>query len=113
MDSAGPFPDDADGNRYLLVAVDVFTRWVEVQAVPRLRSWRVADFLHQEITARWGKPLAVHMDNGSEYRGSFERLCRVSGVVHRRITAGNSKANGMAKQTIRSLKETLQWVLTA
>ena len=46
MDSAGPFPDDADGNRYLLVAVDVFTRWVEVRAIPRLRSWRVADFLH-------------------------------------------------------------------
>ena len=63
--------------------------------------------------ARWGKPLAVHTDNGSEYRGSFERLCKASGVVHRRITAGNSKANGMAEWSIRSLKETLRRGLTA
>ena len=67
IDAAGPFPPDADGNRYLLVAVDPFSKWVEMRAVPSLHSWRVADFLYDDIISRWGKPQYVRTDNGKEF----------------------------------------------
>ena len=67
MDAAGPFPEDLDGNRYLLVAVDPFSKWVEAAAVPSLHSWRAADFLCERIVVCWGKPRYIRTDNGSEF----------------------------------------------
>ena len=83
-----------DGNRYLLVAVDPFSKWVEARAVPSLHSWRAAEFLYDDLVARWGKPRWVRTDNGSEFAGDFAAFCRASGIVQRKITVGNSKANG-------------------
>ena len=45
IDTAGPFPKDTNGNQFLLVTVDPFSKWVEACPVPSLHSWRVAEFL--------------------------------------------------------------------
>ena len=55
INAAGPFPKDADGNRFLLIAVDPFSKWLEARLVPSLHSWRAAEFL-EDIMHRWGKP---------------------------------------------------------
>ena len=70
MDSTGDFKVDADGNRYLLAAMDPFGKWVESRKVPSLQSWRTAKFLFN-IIARHGKPHFVRTDNGPEYAGTF------------------------------------------
>ena len=71
VDAAGPFPADEEGNRYLLVAIDPFSKWVEAVPSPSLHSWRAADFLYQRIITHWGKPRYVRTDNGAEFAGSF------------------------------------------
>ena len=38
INMVGPFPQDKDGNCYLPVAVDPFSKWVETLAVPSLHS---------------------------------------------------------------------------
>ena len=112
IDAAGPFPADDDGNRYLLVAVDPFSKWVEATPVPSLHSWRAADFLYQRIVTHWGKPRYIRTDNGAEFQGSLHRLCTSLGIAHNRITVGNSKANGQVERVIRTLKETIRRGLT-
>ena len=67
LDAAGPFPTDDEGNRYLIVAVDPFSKWVEATPVPSLHSWRAADFLYHRIVTHWGKPRFIRTDNGSEF----------------------------------------------
>jgi transposase InsO family protein len=94
IDAAGPFAADEDGNRYLLVAIDPFSKWVEAVPTPSLNSWRAADFLYQRIITCWGKPRFIRTDNGSEFSGSLRRLCESLKIQHFRITVGNSKANG-------------------
>ena len=112
IDAAGPFPADEEGNRYLLVAIDPFSKWVEAAPTPSLHSWRAADFLYHRIITCWGKPRFVRTDNGAEFAGSFHRLCTAMGIAHNRITVGNSKANGQVERTIRTLKETIRRGLT-
>jgi hypothetical protein len=34
IDVAGPFPQGDRGNRYLLIAMDYFTKWPEAYAIP-------------------------------------------------------------------------------
>ena len=85
--------------------MDPFSKWVEIRTVPSLHSWRAAEFLCDDLVARWGKLRYVQTDNGAEFAGSFARLCKGLGIVHHHITVGNSKANGQVKQMIRMLKE--------
>ncbi len=112
IDAAGPFPEDEEGNRYLLVAIDPFFKWVEAEPTPSLLSWRAADFLYRHIVTQWGKPRFIRTDNGSEFKGSLHRLCESLGITHQRIAVGNSKANGQAERTIRTLKECIRRGLT-
>jgi Integrase zinc binding domain/Integrase core domain len=94
IDLAGPFPADVDGNRYLAVAVDCLTKWVEVRPLPSKHAFRCAEWLYADIFARWGKPDWIRTDNGAEWDGVFAKLVEHWGVHHSRITVGNSKANG-------------------
>ena len=80
IDLAGPFPADADGNVWLAVAVDPFSKWIEARPIPSKHSWRVAEFLWEEIVCRWGRPSWVRTDNGTEFAGSFEALVGSLGV---------------------------------
>ena len=112
IDTVGPFPQDEDGNCYLLVAVDPFSKWVEIRAVPSLHSWRAAEFLYDDLVARWGKPRHIQTDNSADFAGSFARLCKGLGIVHHHITVGNSKANGEVERTIRMLKDCIRCGLT-
>ena len=97
---------------YLLIAMDPFSKWVEIHAMPSLHSWRAAEFLYDNLVARWGKPHYVRTDNGAEFAGSFAWLCKGLGIVHHHITVGNSKANGQVERTIRTLKDCIRHGLT-
>ena len=108
----GPFPRDKAGNRYLLITMDPFSKWVEICAVPSLHSWRAAEFLYDDLVARWDKPCYVRTDNGTEFVGSFAWLCKGLGIVHHHITIGNSKANRQVERTIRTLKDCIRCGLT-
>ena len=81
VDLAGAFPANADVNCYLFVFVDPFSKWVEVAVSSSLHSWRAVHALYSEVLACWGKPCYVRTDNGSEYKGSFARLCGGIGIT--------------------------------
>ena len=112
INMVGPFPRDEDKNCYLLITVDPLSKWVEIHALPSLHSWRAAEFLYNDLVARWGKPCYVRTNNGAEFVGSFARLCKGLGIIHHHITIGNSKANGQVKRTIRMLKDCIRHGLT-
>ena len=92
--------------------MDPFSKWVEVRAMPSLHSWRAAEFLYNDLVARWGKPRYVWTNNGAEFVGSFAWLCKGLGIVHHHITIGNSKANEQGERMIRTLKDCIWRGLT-
>ena len=65
IDIAGPFPVTDDGNRYIMVVGDYFTKWVEVYAIPNQEVTTVAKQLVHNFCCRYGAPMAVsytHLD---------------------------------------------------
>ena len=94
INAAGPFPKDADGNRFLLIAVDPFPKWVEACPVPSLHSWWAAEFL-EDIMHRWGKLRYVQTDHGLEFKGSFARAyARCSASCTRSQQLATARAMG-------------------
>ncbi|GJT91557.1 reverse transcriptase domain-containing protein [Tanacetum coccineum] len=68
IDFMGPFPSSR-GNKYILVAVDYLSKWVEAKALPTNDARVVCKFL-KSLFARFGTPRAIISDRG-ENRASW------------------------------------------
>ncbi|GKA79698.1 reverse transcriptase domain-containing protein [Tanacetum coccineum] len=60
IDFMGPFPS-SNGNKYILVAIDYVSKWVEAQAFPASDARNVVNFL-KRLFARFGIPKALISD---------------------------------------------------
>ena len=69
LDSVGPFCTTLGGYKHILVAVDKFTKWIEVRPIAKVTSEEVAKFI-REITHRFGVPNRIITDLSSAFTGS-------------------------------------------
>ncbi|KAH9077974.1 hypothetical protein Ae201684P_019080 [Aphanomyces euteiches] len=67
VDALGPFPLTPQGNRYVLIFVDYFTRWPEAFAVPDLKTSTFIRILVDEIVCRYGVPNHLLSDRGTNF----------------------------------------------
>ena len=103
-DILGPLPVTPRGNRYILVATDHFTKWVEIMAVPDQTAVTCANKLLNEVICRYGCPLTLHSDRGRNYESLlFVELCRLLEIKKTRTSVRNPRCNGQAERFNRSL----------
>ena len=65
IDFMGPFPSSFR-NKYILVAVDYMSKWVEAQPLPTNDARVVVRFLKKLFT-RFGTPRAIISDRGTHF----------------------------------------------
>nr|GEZ59066.1 reverse transcriptase domain-containing protein [Tanacetum cinerariifolium] len=65
IDFMGPFPSSR-GNKYILVAIDYLSKWVEVKALPTNDARAVSKFL-KNLFARFRTPRAIISDRGTHF----------------------------------------------
>ncbi|GJY88208.1 reverse transcriptase domain-containing protein [Tanacetum coccineum] len=65
IDFMGPFPS-SHGNKYILVAVDYLSKWVEAKVLPTNDARVVVKFL-KSLFARFGTPRAIISDRGTYF----------------------------------------------
>nr|GEY78850.1 reverse transcriptase domain-containing protein [Tanacetum cinerariifolium] len=86
IDFIGPFPSSRR-NRYILVAVDYLSKWVEAKALLTNEARVVVKFL-KSLFARFGTPRAVIRDRGTYFcNDKFAKVMSKYGVTHRLATA--------------------------
>ncbi|KAL0455621.1 UNVERIFIED_CONTAM: hypothetical protein Slati_0901300 [Sesamum latifolium] len=64
VDIVGPFPLAPGQRRFLLVAIDYFTKWVEAKPLARITKGEVLKFIWKNIICRFGLPREIISDNG-------------------------------------------------
>lgn len=94
VDLMGPLPPDEHGNKYLAVAVDVFSKWVEATPLPDKCAFTTCEWLYDVIIARWGRPLFIRLDRGGEWQAEFLAALKRLHILPRTGTSGNSCYNG-------------------
>ena len=58
----GPLPTSSKGNCYILVATDLFTKWVEAFPLRSMESTVLATVLVDEIVCCYGVLMVIHSD---------------------------------------------------
>jgi transposase InsO family protein len=89
----------------MLVAIDKFSKWVEVRPITNLRAEQAVTFF-TDIIYRFGVPNSIITDNGSQFTGrKFLEFCdkyhiRVDwvAVVHPQTNGQVERANDITKQ---------------
>src|SRR6266498_230032 len=56
-----------EGNRYIVVAMDYFSRWSEARLFKATNADTVATFLYEEIICRFGAPRILQSDRGTHF----------------------------------------------
>ncbi len=63
----GPFKTTQNGNDYIVVMQDHFTKWVEGQAICGKETLTVADTIVQDWVLKHGTPVSLYSDCGKEF----------------------------------------------
>ncbi|CAI7785679.1 unnamed protein product, partial [Closterium sp. NIES-53] len=72
IDFVSPLPvTEKGGNRYIISAMDHFTKWPECKAVRHADSATADAFVAEKIISTHGCPLVIHTDNGQHFHGEF------------------------------------------
>ncbi|KAK9075802.1 hypothetical protein SSX86_004131 [Deinandra increscens subsp. villosa] len=103
----GPFPSSC-GNKYILVAVDYVSKWVEAQALPTNDARVVVKFL-KKLFARFGVPKALISDRGTHFcNAQMEKALQRYGVTHRLATPYHHQTSGQVEVSNRGIKRILE-----
>ncbi|GKA08863.1 reverse transcriptase domain-containing protein [Tanacetum coccineum] len=110
IDFMGPFPS-SHGNKYILVAVDYLSKWVEAKALPTNDARVVVKFL-KSLFARFGTPRAIISDRGTYFcNDQFAKVMFKYGVTHRLATAYHPQMSGQVEVSNRGLKRILERIV--
>ncbi|KAL0444777.1 UNVERIFIED_CONTAM: hypothetical protein Slati_2200400 [Sesamum latifolium] len=104
MEIVGPFPLAPEQRKFLLVAIDYFTKWVEAEPLARITEGEVMKFIWKNIICRFGLLREIISDNGRQFQG--RRIQEWSAGLHikQRFTSiSHPQANGQVEVTNRIL----------
>ena len=100
----GPFPTVVQQLKFLVVGIDYFTKWVEVEALATITKKNVWSFVWKCIVCRFGIPRVLVSDNGKQFdNDSFRDFCSQLEIKNHYSSPTHPQANGQVKVTNRSL----------
>ena len=99
MDIMGPLPPTKEGNRYILVIGDYFTRYMEAYALPTQSAEEVTRKLVFEFICRYGIPLELHSDQGRNFESELiKQICELLQMKKTRTTPYRPSSNGLIER---------------
>ncbi|GKA03652.1 reverse transcriptase domain-containing protein [Tanacetum coccineum] len=106
LDFMGPFPDSRS-NKYILVAIDYVSKWVDAQVLPT--NARVVVKFLRGLFARFGVPKALISDRGTYFCNSqMEIALQKYGATQKLSTSYHPQSNGQTEVTNRAIKRILE-----
>ncbi|GJW89525.1 reverse transcriptase domain-containing protein [Tanacetum coccineum] len=106
IDIAGPFPEGPDNVKFLIVAMDYFTKWIKAKPVATITGNQIKKFVWDNIVCKFGLPGEIISDNGKQFRDNpFKDWCEKLNIRQRFASVKHSQTNGLVERANRSLGE--------
>ncbi|RVW85539.1 Gag-Pol polyprotein [Vitis vinifera] len=104
-----PLPAAAAQKKFLLVATDYFSKWVEAKAYASIKDKDVTKFVWKNIICRFGIPQTIIADNGPQFDSiTFQNFCSELNIRNLYSTPRYPQSNGQAETTNKTLVTALK-----
>ncbi|XP_047249396.1 uncharacterized protein K02A2.6-like [Capsicum annuum] len=99
----------SNGHRFILVAIDYFTKWVEAASYRAVTKKVVADFVRISLICQFRVPESIIIDNGANLNSHLmNEICDQFKIVHRNSTAYRQQMNGVVEAANKNIKKILR-----
>ncbi|KAI3828411.1 hypothetical protein L1987_02512 [Smallanthus sonchifolius] len=106
MDIVGPFPEGACKAKFLLVAVDYFTKWPEVKPLASITGKQMIIFFWENIICQFGLPGELVTDNGKQFvEDPFKGWCKSFHIKQLFTSVAHPQENSQVERMNRSIVE--------
>nr|GEY41596.1 reverse transcriptase domain-containing protein [Tanacetum cinerariifolium] len=106
IDIVGPFPEGSGKVKFLILATDYFTKWIEAKAVATITGGQVKKFVWDNIVCRFGILGEIISDNGKQFADNqFKDWCDKLNITQRFASVKHPQSNGLVERANRSLGE--------
>ncbi|RDY10102.1 Tf2-8, partial [Mucuna pruriens] len=98
IDILGPFPLAPGQMKFLMVAIDYFTKWVEAEPMATITAERVKRFVWKRIICRFGLSAEIVSDNGTQFASTATaKFCQELHIRQSFTSVEHPQANGQAE----------------
>ncbi|GJW95836.1 reverse transcriptase domain-containing protein [Tanacetum coccineum] len=95
IDLVGPFPEAPSRVKFLVVAVDYFTKWVESKPLATVTAKNILKFVWKNNVCRFGIPGIIISDNGKQFvKNPFREWCQELYIQQKFTSVAHPQANG-------------------
>ena len=108
IDLSGPYPTTPSGNKYIIGFIDLCSGWPEAFAVPDKGADNIAQLLIEEIFPRFGAPLQIVSDNGTEnVNATVRETMEALNIDHVKCSFYHPQGNAKIERFHRTLHDIL------
>ena len=109
LEILGPLPLGKGQCKFIIIAVDYFTKWVEAEPLATITEQKIRNFVWRAIICRFGIPRALVSNNGKQFdNAKFKDFCAELGIKNYYSSPAHPQSNGQVKVTMRTLKAALK-----
>ena len=109
LDILGPLPIGRGQCKFVIVAMDYFTKWAKAEPLATITEQTVRNFVWRSIICRFKIPRSLVSDNGKQFDNpKFRDFCTELGNKNCYLSPAHPQSNGQVEVTIRTLKTVLK-----
>ena len=99
--------------KYLVVAIEYFTKWIEAEPVAQITAHKIEGFVWKNFVCRFGVPKRLVLDNGTQFASHLlKKLCEGVGIQQVFASVEHPQTNGQVESAnrvlLRGLKRRLE-----
>lgn len=113
MDILGPFTTASGRRKYLIVAIDYFTKWVEAETTKYIKAAQVRSLIWKNRITGFGIPMCIVFDHGCQFDcDTIRDYCAEFKIKYASASVCHPQSNGQTeaanKQILLALQKKLE-----
>jgi transposase InsO family protein len=104
IDIVGPFPEGARRVKFLVVATDYFTKWMEAKPLATITTQNIKMFMWEQVICRFRLPLYIVSDNGKQFvDAKIQEWCKELHIPQFFTFVAHPQGNGRIERVNRTI----------
>ena len=104
-----PFPPLSGQRKFLMVAVDYFTKWMEAEPLMQMTEDKMENFDQKSIIYRFGLSYTIITDNSQQFDNqNFKEFCAKLHITYKFTSVGHPQSNDEVEVTNRIILHNLK-----